>query len=329
MRAAFISGQGAGSGVPSVHPPASRGGEAPPARDEPRDDLMNTYTSPVLARVEQHVTDYLRANDDQGYNRFEDFDWSALKESVRESRLQDLHVGAVETAMLVEDHIPGYATEYIRLFAVEGQPDAARAWNNRQMLHFVYRWVAEEDRHAHCLELWLRHCGRRDPAALTDLMVNEGRKHYQVPHEDPTQLFTYTALQEKATQLYYSCLRGAVDEPVLRAVLAKLSQDEARHCHFFSQLVLDALEHATVRQVAEMKEALEQFQMPLAMMMDNYKRKAIEMIRAARGYDYRDALEHYARLVKRAAEARTTARSGNLQELLIYTQQFQPGRPTA
>lgn len=285
---------------------------------------MNPQTSPVLGRVEKHVTDYLTANDGEGYNRFLDFDWSALKDSVQQSSLKDLHVGAVETAMLVEDHIPGYATEYIRLFAVEGQRDEARAWSNRQMLHFVYRWVAEEDRHAHCLELWLRHCGRRDPEALSQLMVAEGQKHYQVPHEDPTQLFTYTALQEKATQLYYSCLRQAVDEPVLRAVLGKLSQDEARHCHFFSQLVLDALEHASARQVAQMKEALEQFQMPLAMMMDNYKRKAIQMIRAAQGYDYRDALDHFSRLVKRAAESRSTARSGNLRDLLTYTQQLQP-----
>jgi acyl-[acyl-carrier-protein] desaturase len=281
-------------------------------------------TSPALARIEQHVTDYLTANDGLGYNRFHDFDWGQLKESVQRSSLRDLHVGAVETAMLVEDHIPGYASEYLRLFSLDEERTDAEAWQRRQVLHFVFRWVAEEDRHAHCLELWLRHSGRRDPKDLMALMVTEGRKHYVVPHEDPTQLFSYAALQEKATQLYYSCLRQAVDEPVLRAVLARLSQDEARHCHFFSQLVLDGLQRATTRQVAQLREALEQFQMPLAMMLENYKRKAVQMMRAATGYDYRDALDHFARLVKRAVEARGTARTGDLRELLLTSQRLQP-----
>jgi acyl-[acyl-carrier-protein] desaturase len=282
--------------------------------------------NPTLIHAQTHVTDYLTANDHTGYNRFTDFDWNSLQDSVHQSNLKDLHVGAVETAMLVEDHIPGYASEYIRVFMLDEDRTDAEAWTCRQMLHFVYRWVAEEDRHAHCLELWLRNCGRRDADALTTLMVTEGKKHYTVPHEDPTQLFTYTTLQEKATQLYYSCLRSAVDEPVLRSVLRKLSQDEARHCHFFSQLALDGLRSAGSRQIVQIREALEQFQMPLAMMMENYKRKAIQMKRAARGYDYRDALDHFSRLVKQSMEARAHARSGNLQDLLLFTQQLQPQR---
>ena len=281
-------------------------------------------TNPTLSRVGKHVDDYIRANDHIGYNRFEDFDWATLKDSVHASGLTDIHVGAVETAMLVEDHIPGYASEYIRVFMThEGRTDV-EAWKCREMLHFVFRWVAEEDRHAHCLELWLRNCGRKDSDALTELMVLEGKKHYSMPHDDPTQLFTYTAIQEKATQLYYSCLRSAVQEPVLRSVLKNLAQDEARHCHFFSQLVLDALHVAQARQIGQMKEALEQFAMPLAMMMDNYKRKSIEMKRAAPGYDYRDALDHFARLVKRTVDARTTEASAELRELLILTQKLQP-----
>ena len=274
--------------------------------------------------VDMHVADYLSANDHTGYNRFTDFDWSTLADSVHRSSLTEVHVGAVETAMLVEDHIPGYASEYIRLFMLDENQTDAEAWTARQMLHFVYRWVAEEDRHAHCLELWLRNCGRCDAEGLTALMAREGKKRYRVPHQDPVQLFTYTTLQEKATQLYYSCLRSAVDEPILRSVLGKLSQDEARHCHFFSQLSLDALNSASSRHIAQMREVLEQFRMPLTMMLENYKRKAIQMNRAARGYDYRDALDHFARLVKRSMEARSTARSGSLQDLLLFTQKLQP-----
>lgn len=284
--------------------------------------------SPTLLRLEQHVTKYLRDNDHVGYNRFEDFDWSCLKDSVTNSGLKDVHVGAVETAMLVEDHIPGYAQEYIRIFMIHEDRTDEEAWKCRQMLHFVFRWVAEEDRHAHCLELWLRHSGRRDEKALTDLMVLEGKKNYIAPSDNPTQLFTYTAIQERATQLYYMALRQSVDEPVLRAVLAKLSQDEARHCHFFSQMVLDGLQAATARQVAEMKETLEHFSMPLSTMMDNYIRKAIQMKRAAAGYDFREALQHFQRLVKQVVNTRSTSRGGpgsaNLEDLLLFVQGLQP-----
>jgi len=287
--------------------------------------------APALVRLEKHVFDYLAANDDVGYNRFKDFEWDSLKDSVHVAEMTDIHVGAVETAMLVEDHIPGYGAEYTRLFMVHEDRTDEEAWMCRQMLHFVFRWVAEEDRHAHVLELWLRHCGRRDPHALTDLMVMECKKPYVAPHDNPNQLFTYTAIQEKATQLFYSCLRQSVDEPVLRSVLAKLSQDEARHCHFFSQLVLDALHDASTQHVAQMKETLEHFSMPLATMMDNYKRKAIQMMRAARGYNYLEAMYHFERLVKRTIDSRTGpaggAARGNLQDLLLFTQQFVPGRP--
>lgn len=285
-----------------------------------------TEDTPSLVRLEKHVTDYLRANDDVGYNRFTDFEWEKLKDSVTDSGLTDVHVGAVETAMLVEDHIPGYGSEYLRIFMVHEDRTDEEAWTCRQMLHFVFRWVAEEDRHAHCLELWLRHSGRRDPSVLTDLMVSECKKQYLAPHDDPNQLFAYTAVQEKATQLFYSTLRQSVDEPILRAVLAKLSQDEARHCHFFSQLVLDALHEGNTRHVAQIKDALEHFRMPLSMMMDNYKRKAIQMMRAASGYDYREAMDHFQRLVKRVMETRSNARGTNLEDLLVFTQQFAPGR---
>jgi acyl-[acyl-carrier-protein] desaturase len=282
------------------------------------------HESPALSRVEQHVSDYIRANDHIGYNRFEDFDWSRLADSVVESGMKDIHIGAVETAMLVEDHIPGYASEYQRIFMLHEGRTPEEAWMCRQMLHFVFRWVMEEDRHAHVLELWLRHCGRRDPRALTDLMVVEGKKHYVAPHDNPHQLFTYTAIQEKATQLFYSCLRQSVQEPVLRAVLARLSQDEARHTHFFSQLVMDALADANSRHVSQIKDALEHFAMPLSTMMENYKRKAILMMHAAGGYDYREAFEHFQRLVTRVMETRSNARGTNLQDLLCFVQTLRP-----
>lgn len=90
---------------------------------------------PALVRLETHVTDYLRKNDHVGYNRFEDFEWDTLKDSITTSGMKDIHIGAVETAMLVEDHIPGYGAEYIRIFMVDPDRTDEEAWMNRQMLH--------------------------------------------------------------------------------------------------------------------------------------------------------------------------------------------------
>jgi len=296
---------------------------------EDQTPVSQLQTSPVdlsMTKVDEHVKRYLLANDNVGYNRYTDFDWADVKRSVDESNMGDIHINAIETAMLVEDHIPGYGTEYQRLFTLDPNLSTEANWRNREMLHFVFRWVAEEDRHAHCLEFYLRATGRRDDAHITNLMVSEGVKHYSAPHDIPTQLFTYTALQEKATQIFYSCVRQAVNEPVLRNVMGHLAQDEARHCKFFSDLVVDALWQADARTVGMMKEAIAHFRMPLSDMMDNYRRKAIEMIRAANGYDYRQSLDHFQRLLNKVATARTNSRADTLEDLLVFVRQRVPAR---
>jgi len=287
-------------------------------------DLSNAPDDGAMDRVEERVTEYLTAQDSIGYNRFRDFDWASLPDAICNSNLRDIHFSAVETAMLVEDHIPGYASEYQRLFSLTEDMSDAQAWKNRQMLHFVFRWVAEEDRHGHILELWLRHSGRRDVDQLTQLMVKEGRKPYTAPHENPTALFAYTSLQEKATQIFYNCLRRSIDEPVLRHALAMLSQDEARHCHFFSKIVIDALMQPSEKTVAHIKDAMVHFEMPLAHMLDHYKRKAIQMVRAADGYNYMTAFDHFSRVLKQASQARTTSRSHTLQDLINLAQELNP-----
>jgi Fatty acid desaturase len=115
-----------------------------------------------------------------------------------------------------------------------------------------------------------------------------------------------------------------VDEPVLRSALAKLSQDEARHTFFFSRLVIDALEQGNAKTLALLREALDQFKMPLADMMDNYRRKAVQMMRAANGYDYREAFEYFARLLRQVADRRTQARGTNLMDLVRFAEQLVP-----
>jgi len=49
--------------------------------------------------------------------------------------------------------------------------------------------------------------------------------------------FTYTLVQEKATQLFYQRFNAVATEPVLRDLLLRLARDEARHFAFYAELI--------------------------------------------------------------------------------------------
>ncbi|MBI4179434.1 acyl-ACP desaturase [bacterium] len=250
------------------------------------------------------VNRYLKTSDTRAWSRFDEFDWPNLHKTDEVRKLTDVQVAAVRTSLMIEDHIPGYATEYFRLFPVDASVSREDAWRNRNILHFVFQWCAEEDRHAHGFELYMRSSGRVDQEDLTREMVHEGMKKYTAPSDNFSMLFTYTMLQEKATQLYYQTLYQSVEEaPVLRALLKRLFQDEARHCSYFSDLVLLDLKTGGDVLVEKIKTALDAFAMPMADLLDNYKRQAITMIRAAKGYDHRSAFTQLDEIIKRYARA--------------------------
>lgn len=268
---------------------------------------------------------FLTVSDDIAWNRYTDFDWSAVN-CTQPHPLSAVQIAATKTALMVEDHIPGFATEYMRLFPVDESVSPEQVWKNRQTLHFIMRWISEEDRHAHVLELYLRETNAVDQEELTQEMVHEGVKHYSVPHEDPSQLMVYTTLQEKATQLFYACLGRAIDEPVLESVLKKLAQDESRHCGFFTDVVRSELQVRGDVFLGSIKESMEQFSMPLYDMLDSYKRQAINMIRTAKGYDAREAFIHMARIIERYVESRTDSRSHTFEDMLRQIHALVPAR---
>lgn len=265
-----------------------------------------------LGEVRELVARYLRRFETLGWNRFTGFAWDQIQAQL----LTDDQLDALKTAMLVEDHIPGYSGAYHELFAlVPGLPPGELALR-RQMLHFVFRWTADEDRHAHTLENYLRACGRVDEAALSAEMASASARPYKIPHDDAMQMAVYTVIQEKATQVFYSCLRDAVEEPVLKQVLDNLSQDEARHCGFFADLLRIYLSSPAGLDYARIKEAVVDFKMPLYGTLDNYKRRSIVMMRAASGYHFRDAFKLIEQAVGRYAGARSDSRAHLLEDLL-------------
>lgn len=271
--------------------------------------MSNPY---LLSEVSSLVQRYLTRFELQGWNRFTNFDWKAVKPEL----LTDHQVDALRTAMLVEDHIPGYSGAYHRLFALTPGLSADELTMRRHMLHFVFKWVSDEDRHAHTLENYLRASQRVDLKSLDAEMLKAVVQPYRAPHEDGMQMAVYTVIQEKATQVFYSRLRDACAEPVGQQVLDCLSQDEARHCGFFSDLLRIYLASPGGVDIPAIKEAVEQFKMPLYGVLDNYRRRSIVMMRAAAGYDFRDAFGLIELAVRRFADARTDSRSQTLKDLL-------------
>jgi rubrerythrin len=235
------------------------------------------------------------------WDRFSHFD--PPSRSSIPPRLTPHQLEAVKTAFLIEDHIPGYATEYFRIFPVDASVPAEQAAWNRELQHFIFRWCAEEDRHAHVLELYIEKTGQVSSEALLNERIKEGKKAYRAPHDDHFQLFTYTLLQEKATQIFYMSLRKHIEDPLLKEILLKLAQDEARHCHFFTEVVRLQLKARKSAAIPLLQETVERFRMPLSDMLENYKRRSIIMKHAAGGYHHGSAFDYFKKVIEQYAEA--------------------------
>jgi acyl-[acyl-carrier-protein] desaturase len=273
------------------------------------------------------VDKYFKRFERSGWNRFTAFDWSEFDAS----KLTDLQVGAVRTAQLIEDHIPSYTAEYFRIFPLDPSLPADILEYRRQLLRFVSRWTADEDRHAHTLEIYLRKCGRVDVDDLEREMAETVVRPYTAPAEHSLPLAVYTSVQEKATQLFYGCLGQATEEPVLKAVMSELNADEARHCGFFVDLLRLHLDSADAADLRAIKETVDAFGMPLADIVTNYRRRSIKMMRAAPGYDFRSAFEILERALAGYAKARSDSRSQTLDDLLKTVEAIRPPgqRPAA
>jgi len=258
------------------------------------------------------VDRYLARTDARAWNLFTSFEWQ-LADANRLTEDQRL---AVEFITTIEDHVPAYFAEYARLFPVDGCQEREDYLHNRELYRFTVRWAEEEERHAHALFRYQVEAGIAGERELRERLFEEGQKPFRLSHTEPVQIVTYTLVQEKATQLYYRALAGAIEEPVLREILERLARDEARHFAFFSR-VMEAYVHAHGEQTIEpVGRALEAFKMPLADTLHNYWRIALRISDAAGGYDYTEAFEDLVRVVQRAADTASWSRTNTLVDFV-------------
>jgi hypothetical protein len=126
---------------------------------------------------------------------------------------------------------------YQEVFPLHQEVEIDDFVHNREVYRFGVRWAQEEDAHAHILQTYQLRAGLASPDELRRDLAIEGRKVFSLKHLQPVQFFTYTLVQEKATQIYYQKLSQVIDEPVLKSILQQLVRDEARHFAFFSKVV--------------------------------------------------------------------------------------------
>ena len=255
---------------------------------------------PEPAVLDEVLYDYLRRADRMGWSPYDLVDEESLRTIARPERLSEVQLGAVKTVLYVEDHLPGYLSEYLRIMTDPDVPDDQQIVN-RKALHYTFRWVAEEDRHAHVLEMYLTKTGLVTEPDLQQEMLRERKTGYSFPYEQMAEGFVYLALQEKATHLYYRALARDVDEPLLKAILTKMGADEASHGAFFYDLLTRAFKGDLDELAKKVTRVANDFRMPVQNNLLNYRRQLLGMMRAAPSYKHGDVFADMMAAVDRAA----------------------------
>src|SRR5690349_12762514 len=127
--------------------------------------------------IDEVLYDYLRRADRMGWSPYDLVDDEQMRTLARPERLSEVQFGAVKTVLFVEDHLPGYLSEYLRIMTDPGLPDEQQIVS-RNVLHFTFRWAGEEDRHAHVLEMYLSRLGLVKPRELELQMLRERQTAY-------------------------------------------------------------------------------------------------------------------------------------------------------
>lgn len=251
--------------------------------------------------LDEVLYNYIRRSDRMGWSAYDLVDCENLQNVARPKRLSEQQLAAVKTVLYVEDHLPGYLSEYLRLMTNPEMPDE-QLMVNRQALHYVFRWVAEEDRHAHVLEMYLTKTGLVPRPQLEVEMLAERKTAYTSPYDQVEEAFIYLALQEKATHLYYRALAKDINEPLLQAILTKMGADEASHGAFFYELLIKCNKGNLDLLSKKISAVANDFKMPVQSNLINYRRQLLNMMRVAPSYRHPDVFTDMMRAVERASQ---------------------------
>jgi hypothetical protein len=263
--ASFTAGQ-------PVLPPANR-------RTIPsRDDVVAFYRT--HERVSWSLTEVL------------DLDWRDIR--IDALTLTDIDVA--ETALLVESNNPDYVAELLEYFKADSD-----------VCDFLMMWGIEEWKHYYALYDYLTkvqtalaartQANDRDDAEQRLAEIEQSvqavlrekisavretsERNWGIPeHYAPVQVVANTTLQEFVTAEFYRHHAEHTQEPVLSKIESLLAKDETRHEMFYEQKAKDCLA-ADPGLMAMVIDALKEFGMPGAYLLDDYDERRAAMEAAA------------------------------------------------
>lgn len=154
-----------------------------------------------------------------------DLRWDAFEPARVDASL----LAAVKAASLVEYNAPDYVTYLKRVFAGS---DAAT-------LESIDLWGVEETQHGLALGRW---CELADPSFDFEAAFARFRAGYKPPHfasgegsirGSRRSEMIARCVVESGTSSYYSAIRDAADEPLLKEIAGHIAADEFRHYKLF------------------------------------------------------------------------------------------------
>jgi rubrerythrin len=154
----------------------------------------------------------------------DDIPWSEFDPS----KIDPDVVKVIKTAALVERNGADYGRYLVNVFADDPAfCDAALAW------------AAEEEQHGEALGRWAE---LADPSFKLQDAFARFTDLYRIPVDSTESVRGSRAgelcarcVVETGTSSFYSAIRDAVDEPVLRAICKRIAADEFRHYKLFSE----------------------------------------------------------------------------------------------
>ena len=164
----------------------------------------------------------------------DDIDWSSFEAS----KIGPDILSAVKAASLVEFNAPDYVTYLKRIYS-ETRPDA---------IADIERWGREEIQHGQALGRWAEMADRSFSLddAFTRFRAGYKPEHFEkgdgsVRGSRRGEMIARCVV-ESGTSSYYSALRDATDEPVLKEIAGRIAADEFRHYKLFYDILTSETE---------------------------------------------------------------------------------------
>ncbi|MEI9989710.1 MAG: ferritin-like domain-containing protein [Rhizomicrobium sp.] len=161
----------------------------------------------------------------QGW-KLEDVRWDAFDRSKAAPRM----IAAVKAAALVEMNAPDYVVYLKRVFKDAGP----------EMHQAIEQWGGEERQHGRALGRWAE---MADPSYNVDEAFARFRAGYKPEHfqdEDGVSIrgsrrgeMIARCVVESGTSTYYTAIKDATEEPVLKEIAGRIAADEFRHYKLF------------------------------------------------------------------------------------------------